>query len=141
LLTTVTLAPDEPYRGLVLNRTHRDGARLAWYRAPWPPALATTSSSETETDVKSSVKKQIRFLPRTRSPPGQRAPLLPVALLSHVALMLRVRDAMRLYATSTTVYRHGAAHLRRLPEYECRTHHPGNITIAKMRPTPVYACP
>jgi hypothetical protein len=53
--------------------------------------------------------------------------------------MLRVRDAMRLYAVNTVMYRHGIAHIRHIPTYECRTVHPGNIILVTMRPTPLYA--
>ena len=141
LLSAVTATRGEPHRFLVMDRTPEDGVQLSWYRAPWPPAPPKSSPSENKGAIQSDRKTQVTFLPRMRFPVGLCRPLLPIALMSHVALMLRVRDAIRLYTVNTTMYRHSAAHLRRVPTYECRTRHTGNIILVTTRPTPMYDCP
>jgi hypothetical protein len=107
-------------RFLVVSRTS-DSPVFSWY------------TPNTESALPKTVVRHVFDTTGSR-------PFLPIVLVSRLALLLDLPDAVALYSTSKALYRHGTAHFSRTV-YEQHTVHPGNIVVVRTRIPPRFVAP
>ena len=117
LVAAASRDPTKRYRFLVCCRTMKQPV-YSWYEAH------------------GAERREVRV--RRVFGPRRSGAFLQPDLVSRVASLLPLRDAVSLYSVQTALYDHGARHIARRPPYEHRVAYPGNIVVVTMRAPPTY---